>query len=191
MSAYSTRPHQSHDFVRLTVLLLVLMLVSCGGPHEVQANASAPSSISLDCSHAQPIAQDDDGLGTLTVNWGPCDVKATGSTPVSLSSTLSYTLQHPIASRTLDAWIGTLAGSKIEAGYFLKITTPDGRQGIFLNQTDKHQDTQGNHFRQWNLPLNLPVGTRLDIGLAVGVTNPETDCPCGIHAQWFFNHGFD
>jgi hypothetical protein len=127
----------------------------------------------------------------LTVNWGPFAVNATGSSPVALSATLSYTVRHSISARVLDAWIGTLAGSRIEVGYDLKITTPDGRQGLFLNQFDKHQDVIGNSMRQWNIPFNLPAETKIDIGLALAVANPETDCPCGVHAQWFWNHGFD
>jgi hypothetical protein len=179
--------------IHLLIPVLLLSLISCSGPERtVEAHSSGPSTISLDCSKAQEVGQNDDGLGTLTINWGPCVVNATGNKPVGMSATLSYTLQHPISARVLDAWIGTMAGSKIEIGYYMKITTPEGRQGLFLNQLDKHQDVIGNSApHQWNLPLNLPANTRIDIGLAVGVTNPETDCPCGIHAQWFLNHGFD
>lgn len=169
-----------------------LLLSSCSGPSAVQAHVSELSTISLDCSQEQLVGQNDDGRGALTINWGPCDVSATGNKPVGMSASLSYTLQHSIAARVLDAWIGTLSGSRIEVGYYLKITTPDGKQGLFLNQLDKHQDVIGNSApHQWNLPFDLPAGTRFDIGLAVGVANPETDCPCGVHAQWFLNHGFD
>lgn len=168
-------------------LAIPVALSSCSNLH-----AAAPSTIPLDCSQAQPVGQNDDGLGTLTINWGPCTVNAVGQQPVGMNAILTYTLQHAINARVLDAWLGTLAGSKIEVGYYLKITTPDGRQGLFPNQLDKHQDVIGNSPpHQWNLPFNLPVGTEIEIGLAVGVTNPETDCPCGIHGQWFFNHGFD
>lgn len=175
------------------IAALLPLITSCAGPeHAVEADTGRPSTISLDCSKGQDVGQNDEGLGTVTINWGPCDVIATGNKPVGLSATLSYTLRHSISARVLDAWIGTLAGSRIEAGYYVKITTPDGREGLFVNQLDKHQDVIGNSPpHQWNLPFNLPAGTRVDIGLALGVTNPETDCPCGIHAQWFLNRGFE
>lgn len=179
--------------INLLVLLTLLYATSCAGPEAaVHAQPSGPSAISLDCSKEQETGQNDDGAGTLTINWGPCDVNATGNKPVGLSANVRYTLRHAISARVMDAWLGTSAGSRIEVGYYMKITTPDGRQGLFVNQFDKHQDVVGNSPpHQWNLPLNLPGGTQIDIGLALGVTNPDEDCPCGIHAQWFLNRGFD
>ncbi|HLW52942.1 MAG TPA: hypothetical protein VKW06_08865 [Candidatus Angelobacter sp.] len=174
--------------MRILLLCIVLaclaLLTSCAYSHAEQG-------VTLDCSQAQPVGQNDDGRGILKVAWGPCTVNANGERSANLSTTLSYTLQHSISAKSLDAWIGTQWGSRIEVGYDLLITTPNGEQALFYNQFDKHVDLQGNHFRQWAVPLNLPAGTKIDIGLSLGIQNPSKDCPCGIHAAWYFNHGVE
>lgn len=184
--------------VIVTIMLAVgWLLVGCGQgtnqgtPSTVQASSPTPSSISMNCSSGTE-GQIDDGSGVLQVNWGPCLINATGNQPVGLSNqSVSYVTKYPIKGLELEGWVGTLAGSKIEVGEFLMVQTPDGRKAFFSNQYDKHQDIVGSQTFHWQVPLVLPAGTTLTLGMAAGVTNPETDCPCGVQVTWTVNQGIN
>ena len=69
----------------------------------------------------------------------------------------------------------------------------DGREAIINNEFDKHQDTIGSQWREYNLPLNLPAGTVLNVNMSLGFPHGGNDCPnrCAVETVWFFNHGID
>ena len=184
-------------------LLVPFLLSGCGSipkvnaspavPPKVNQKPGTPSSAVADCSpQTIPIAIDQ-GTGFLKVTYGMCWINVTGTSPVGVIDHFTYTLKNPVNARKIDNWIGTAEGSSIEAGYEMVVTTPDGREAIINNEFDKHQDTIGSQWREYNLPLNLPAGTVLNIEMSLGFPHGAQDCPnrCAVQAVWFFNHGID
>jgi hypothetical protein len=151
------------------------------------------SSAAVDCSPQEIPVAVEQGTGFLKVTYGMCWVNVTGLSPIGVSDHFTYTLKYPVNARKIDNWIGTAEGSQIEAGYEMVITTPDGRQAIINNEFDKHQDTIGSQWREYNLPLNLPAGTVLNVNMSLGFPHGGNDCPnrCAVETVWFFNHGID
>jgi hypothetical protein len=175
----------------LSVLLLGLSLVSCGGAGVVQASSSGASGqASLGCNQPTVFRGVDDGSQSFAVEilCSAANIPTTGGTTVLAEGT--YQIQNAIAVSEITTWIGTSQNSVEETAGEITLEVPTGIAGVYktvaiiTNQKDKHQDVEGERIEHFsNGVYHLPAGSRIHFYMNMGVINPATNCPLGCAVQ--------